>query len=187
MKTVKLYIEPTVVIVSMRVDESVEAYFDPHASNRGLVNNAGEHSRHKIASPYNIIGDEIGLGYTLELRPSPEFNYEAGKDKLTKLPIFSDYEPEISFTTPGDNEIHDEPGNGYNVGSTGWKGRLMRLSICVDMESRLTIGCAGALLTYIARRKAVEYLPSDTCAAEYFRVSKIEMFSLKGVMYVSSY
>ena len=52
------------------------------------------------------------------------------------------------------------------------------------MESRLTIGCAGALLTYIGRRKAVEYLPSDADASSLFRIATVEMFNLQGTMYV---
>lgn len=53
------------------------------------------------------------------------------------------------------------------------------------MESRLMVGCAGALITYVGRRKAVEYLPTDPAAAGSFRILAVEMFSLQGMMYVS--
>lgn len=72
--------------------------------------------------------------------------------------------------------------DGNEVGCTSRQGRLLRLSAWIDMESRLTVGCAGALLTYIGRRKAVEDLPNDAAAVGSFRLSKIEMFSLKGQM-----
>ena len=42
---VKLQIQPTVVILSMRVDEIAEAYFDPHGRNRGSVDGDSEKSR----------------------------------------------------------------------------------------------------------------------------------------------
>lgn len=35
---VKLHIQPTVVILSMRVDETVERYFDPDGRSRGSAN-----------------------------------------------------------------------------------------------------------------------------------------------------
>ena len=118
----------------------------------------------------------------LEFRPSPEFNYDAGKNKLINLQPFADGSPEVSFITPGDTDSYDDYGDGTYAGYTGRHGQLLRLSASIDMESRLTIGCAGALLTYVARRKAVEYLPDDVNANSSFRISTIEMFSLKGMM-----
>ena len=38
----KLRIQPTVVILSMRVDETVEQYFDPDGRSRGSANGDGE-------------------------------------------------------------------------------------------------------------------------------------------------
>lgn len=46
---VKLHIQPTVVILSMRVDEAVEQYFDPDGRSRGSVNGDGKvHGHHEI-------------------------------------------------------------------------------------------------------------------------------------------
>ena len=118
----------------------------------------------------------------LEFRPSPEFNYDAGKNKLTNLRPFADGSPELSFITPGDNDPYDDYEGDSGLGYTGRQGQLLRLSASIDMESRLTIGCAGALLTYEARRKVVEDLPDDTNASNSFPISTIEMFSLKGMM-----
>ena len=41
-KIVKLHIQPTAVILSMRVDESVERYFDPDRTNRGSIDADGK-------------------------------------------------------------------------------------------------------------------------------------------------
>ena len=37
-KTVKLHIEPTVILISVRIDESVDAHLDPGGRDRGSVN-----------------------------------------------------------------------------------------------------------------------------------------------------
>ena len=39
---VKLQIQPTVVILSMRVDETVEKHFGPDRRSRGLINGDGK-------------------------------------------------------------------------------------------------------------------------------------------------
>ena len=41
-ETVKLHVQPTVVILSMRVDETIEQYFDPYGNSRGSVNGDGK-------------------------------------------------------------------------------------------------------------------------------------------------
>ena len=118
----------------------------------------------------------------LEFRPSPEFDYDAGKSKLMSLHLFADGSSEVSFTTPSDNDPYNDYGDGIYAGYTGRQGQLLRLSASIDMESRLTIGCAGALLTYVARRKAVERAPNDINTNSSFRVTKLQMFTLKETM-----
>lgn len=48
------------------------------------------------------------------------------------------------------------------------------------------MGCAGAILSYLARRKAVDFLPSDRAAPVAFRVKTVEMFVLSDLMFVNS-
>jgi len=48
------------------------------------------------------------------------------------------------------------------------------------------VGCAGAILNYLARRKTVDYLPNDRAALVAFRVRTIEMFTLSDLMFVNS-
>ncbi|KAL2059622.1 hypothetical protein ABVK25_000915 [Lepraria finkii] len=169
--TLKLHIRPSVVILSLRADECVEKCFDPEGRSRGSVNEDD---------------DQFRLPFILEYRPSTEFNYEAGKDKLVNLHLFSDGGPEVSFVTPGVNDSFNDYGDGNEVGCTDRQGKILRLSAWIDMESRLTVGCAGALLTYIRRRKAVEYLPSGEMVIDLFGISTIEMFSLKDMMFVNA-
>ncbi len=118
----------------------------------------------------------------LEFRPSPEFSFDAGKTKLMNLNLFANSSCEVSFITPGDDDAYDGHGNGTEAGYTDRQGQLLRLSASIDMGSRMTIGCAGALLTYVARRKAVEYVPDDVYAKNSFRISALEVFSLQDTM-----
>lgn len=129
-------------------------------------------------------GDQFALPYIIEFRPSPEFSYESGKNKLTNLGLSSEGGREVSFVTPGYDDAYETYGEGNEAGFTGRQGKFLRLSAWIDMESRLTVGCAGALLAYVGRRKAVEYLPNDT-AASTFGISSLEMFSLQGMMYAT--
>lgn len=48
------------------------------------------------------------------------------------------------------------------------------------------VGCAGAVLSDVQRRKAAGYLPNDPCAKFAFRVRSIEMFALSNSMFVNA-
>ena len=72
---------------------------------------------------------------------------------------------------------------GYN----GRKGKLLHLSSMVDLESRLSVGCAGAVLTHLQRRKAVNHLiTSADDAPSMFKISTISVFNLDRTMYVGT-
>ena len=127
---------------------------------------------------------EFRTPYILELRPSAEFNYDAGKNKLAALTLLSDDGHHNTLITPDNNSSnhHDEYENQYDPGHSGRYGKLMRLSGRVDLESRLAIGCCGAVLTYLSRRKAIQFLPGDRAAVLAYRVLKIEMLNLHDTM-----
>ncbi|KAL8781285.1 MAG: hypothetical protein Q9194_000480 [Teloschistes cf. exilis] len=127
---------------------------------------------------------EFAAPYLLEVRPSPEFAYEAGKAKLCNLRLSSDDAPFVAFVTSGDAESYQEYEDGHEPGHNGHHGKLLELAGHIDLESRLTVGCAGAVLTYLQRKKAVVYLPGDAEANLAFRLSAVETFNLTGVMSV---
>lgn len=79
-------------------------------------------------------------------------------------------------------ENHGDSANGDEPGYTRHQGKLLMLNTKIDIESRLTIGCAGALIAYLQRRKAVGYLPGDLEANLAFRISVIAAFSLSGIV-----
>lgn len=117
------------------------------------------------------------------MRPSAEFDYESGKNKLANIRLPSDVRHLGTIITPGNN-AYDGYGDQHEAGSSGCYGKLLRLSGRINLESRLTVGCCGAVLQYLSRRKAVEFLPGDAAAEMLFRVSNVEMFNLKDRMWV---
>ena len=101
----------------------------------------------------------------------------------------------LRFFIPDDIMITDPAGNAYNDGR---QENLLWLSGLLDMRCRLTvsprhilppklmhrikISCAGAVISYLQRRRAAEYVPGDIAAHTFFQINSIEMFSLSGAM-----
>lgn len=48
------------------------------------------------------------------------------------------------------------------------------------------MGCAGAILSYLSKRKAIDYLHDDQAALGAFRIRTVEMFTLSDVMFVNA-
>ena len=112
-----------------------------------------------------------------------EFNYEAGKRKLVDIRTLRQERPLADFVVPGEDTSHEQYGDSYEVGFTRHQGKLLRLSGWIDLESQTSVGCAGAVLTYLQRRRTVQYLPGDEEASRSFRISVIELFTLDGIMW----
>ncbi|KAL1634726.1 hypothetical protein SLS56_002128 [Neofusicoccum ribis] len=162
----KLYINPTVVLVSTKVDDAVLDRLDPERKSVGSID--GSH-------------DQFALPYLLEVRPQAEFYYEPGRNKLGNLKIGTETGPNVTFTVPGDVQTGGYGGNE----DVGRQENFLRLCGWVDLESRITVGCAGAVLAYVQRRRAVSFLPGDEAANDMFRISTIEMFTLRGNMFIN--
>lgn len=122
------------------------------------------------------------MPYKLEIRPSQEFNYETGKNKIISNPLLSATGSHILFITPGSDEDDGNDAHWNGADFTSNQGKLLRLSSKFDIESRLTIGCAGAVISYLQRTKAVETLPGEVDTSSAFRISAMEVFSLSGIM-----
>jgi DNA mismatch repair protein MSH5 len=171
---VKLFIDPTVVLVSTRCNEELINRLDPDMANgRGSV--VGERN-----------GDTTRLPYLLECRPNAEFGYDTSRKKLVNLRIGQRHGPRVTFVVPGD--ILPQTGSRVvdDYEQPDRQGQLLRLSGWINLESRLTVGCAGAVLSYIQRRRATSYLPGDGDASGMFRVGTIEMFSLSESMFINT-
>lgn len=170
----KLFIDPTVVLISTKCNEKLINQLDP-----GMAS-----GRDSVADERN--GDTTRLPYLLECRPSAEFRYDASRKRLVNLRIGQHDGPRVTFVVPGD--ILPQPASRavdeYDLPDR--QGQLLRLSGWINLESRLTVGCAGAVLSYLQRRRATAYLPGDGEASGLFRVDTIEMFSLAESMFINT-
>jgi len=82
---VRTFIEPTVILVSTKIDDKVIERFDPEA-------------RSDCASSDN---DQFRLPFLLEVRPPNEFSYDAAKSKLVSLRLGDESGTRVSFNIPG--------------------------------------------------------------------------------------
>ena len=125
------------------------------------------------------------MPYQLDLRPGGEFDYTAAKNKLVGLRIGQHGGPRVTFAVPGDVRAADGELD-YDDGSAASHGQLLKLAGWIDLESQVTVGCAGAILSYIKRRRTASFLPDDAMALTMFRTAAIEMFTLNGLMFVNT-
>ncbi|RDL41993.1 p-loop containing nucleoside triphosphate hydrolase [Venustampulla echinocandica] len=168
--TLKLHAQPATIVISTRSEEKLEEHLSKEA--RG-IDRDGEDN--------DVLGS-----YVLDTRPSSEFGYEQAKDKLVNIQLCADEAPEIIFKTCGDRLAQDAVYGQAGHSSAGREGRLLRLAGWIDLGSTLTVGCAGAILSHISRRRNIEYLPNDTSALVAFRIRVIEMFTLSDQMFINA-
>ena len=117
----RIFIDPTIILVSTKIDDTVIDRFDPEA--RSSRSTSGE-------------TDQFRLPFLLEVRPPNEFAYSAAKSKLVSLRLGRESGPRISFNVPGEliaNDRFDDDN------ATGQQGKLLRLAGWVDMESHTTV------------------------------------------------
>lgn len=168
----KLFVDPTVVLVSMRCDEAVMERLDPGQRDGTLSADERNATR---------------LPYLLESRPSADFAYEAARNKLMSLHIGEDDGPRVTFLIPGDVVNHEHSHLTADASLAGGQGQLLRLSGWIDFDSRVTVGCAGSVLAYLQRRRTSAYLPGHQGSSAMFRIATVAMFTLDGYMYVLSF
>lgn len=77
--------------------------------------------------------------------------------------------------------LYDEELQPEEIGLTKRRGKLLQISSWLNLENKVSIGCAGAVIQCLHRRSAVHLHddPDDNLA---FRVAHLEMFTLRGTM-----
>jgi DNA mismatch repair protein MSH5 len=128
------------------------------------------------------VGEEPPLPYQVDIRPSQEFAYEGAKTKLINLGTIIARNDGTTYLVPGDASTYEDEQDHENFGCTNRQGKLLRLSSWIDFENRIGVGCMGAILTHLQRRRAAHYLPDDPDAQWVSRVRSLEMFSLRNTM-----
>lgn len=102
--------------------------------------------------------------------------------KLAELDIFQQEADLAQFLVPGDGLTQQaEEVIAENAGFSFEKGKLLRLGGILDIDNTVSLGCAGAVLTYVQRRVMTTYnsLESSGTACA---VRSVETFFLKGTM-----
>lgn len=121
--------------------------------------------------------DEFATTYHISVRPTAEFSYESARDKLAAINIGEDSGPSLTLQTPGD--IHDISGEQQR------RGNLLRLAGWINVDSKVTVGCAGAVLTYLQRKastNSVHVSFRGNAGNGGIHVASIEMWSMSDIM-----
>ncbi|KAH8808297.1 muts domain V-domain-containing protein [Xylogone sp. PMI_703] len=170
LERIKLHAQPTVVLVSTKSDEVLEEVLrkDARGIDRGHDTN------------------EIFGSYVIDSRPSSEFHYEAAKSKLLNLEFSRANGPTFIFTVPGEDLTTDIVHDTAHREKSGPVGRQMKLGGWIDFEWRLTIGCAGAIISYLTRRRSIGILPNDEDNQLPFSIRTVEPFTLSDLMFINT-
>ncbi|TKX25294.1 MutS domain V-containing protein 1 [Elsinoe australis] len=168
-QALKAFSSPTVIVIPFNLDDAILDLVDIQRND----DNDDDEQSSAASLPYNI-----------EFRVAGDFKYETALDKLMNLRIGRPGDTRMSFMVPGDVAGTDDPED-FGEDSAGRVGQLLSISSSIDMESHLSVGCIGAILNYIGRRRNAAFIPGDAAAHNFFRVSGVEMFSLGGFMFIN--
>ena len=141
----KIYIQPTIIMLSTRVDDEVDAMLQPEDYSAGEVHGRSEWDvsdlalRRKLLIPFAFQVPSVHLPYVLERRPSSEFNYEVALDKLIQLRVHSDDGPDTVMVMASEHDAGDDVPREDGVRVGGRQAKLLRLAGVVDLDSRVTV------------------------------------------------
>ncbi|CEO58793.1 hypothetical protein PMG11_03495 [Penicillium brasilianum] len=160
-----LQIKPTVILTSSRVELP---------SARGREQSLAHDNDSLSYLPYQV-----------DVRPNQEFSFPNAQNSLVALDLSSSHEERIRFFVPSSGLNGPEEVNPENMGFSLHEGRLLHVSSSVDMDNPVSIGCAGAVLTHLQRRRATATRigPLDDCV---FSIRSVEMLGLQDYMWISS-
>ncbi|KAL4924405.1 MutS family protein MSH5 [Aspergillus undulatus] len=161
--TLILQIKPTILLISTRVDHF----------NRDEQQSEQENG----ARPY--------LPYQLDIRPSQEFNHSNAKNKLAALEVSSKHEERFRFLVPHNGLVDTDQLDTENLDFTLEEGRHLHMGSSLDLENKVTLGCAGAILTYLQRRRSSDLVSGGPDTGLY-QVTSFEMSTLGGTMFVNT-
>ncbi|KAI2616425.1 muts domain V-domain-containing protein [Hypomontagnella submonticulosa] len=165
-ETLLLHVNPTTILISARAPETLANYLSRRA--QGVNGNQ----------------DDMQSAYILRNLNSTDFRYDSGKGKLLGLNLETAGHQSVLFTSVVDDAV--DGADGFDGQENSRQARSMRLGTSINLDSRLTIGCAGAVLGDLQRRKTIHYLPNDPDALVAFRIRSVEMFALFDSMFVNA-
>ena len=124
----RVYIDPTVILVSTRIDDRVIDCLDPDFKSGGSV--SGDN-------------DQFRLPFLLQVRPPSEFSHDSGMKKLAGLRFGDQNGTHIEFNIPGELATVGYPDRDHPVSQ---QAQLLRLAGWIDLESRSTVLVRRAIL-----------------------------------------
>ncbi|KAF4976941.1 hypothetical protein FZEAL_6476 [Fusarium zealandicum] len=160
-----LHAEPTTLLVSARASgqfqEHLEKTTTPKDASRGIIFR--------------------GL-------QSSEFSPESAQDRLVNLQSTSLSPTGIIFSAGTDGDPL-EGASGSVQGLSNPESLAFRSLRCggsINLNSHVSVGCAGAVLGDLQRRRSAGFLPDGQVAGVLFRVLDVRIFSLSAYMFVSA-
>ncbi|KAK6355696.1 MutS protein msh5 [Orbilia javanica] len=160
LESLRLQIQPTLILFPSRADDLFAS------STNG-----------------NTLDNQPGVD--LNIRPAPEFSVEQGRNKLAGLDLGVN-EDCPTFITPNDAndmDADDEYGLGPMLDRVpGKKQSMLRLESYIDTEgSYVSVGCAGAVLINVRRRRAIQNPHAEDVPYQY-GVSKLKLWTMENIM-----
>ncbi|KAK4915327.1 hypothetical protein LTR66_017096, partial [Elasticomyces elasticus] len=131
--------------------------------------------------------DALPVPYKIELRPKSDFNYETAVQKIASLTSL-ETGPDVRFLVPaeGDSQAPTLQATLDEAGFSAGRGHALFTSSCLDLENRVSVGCAGAVITYLQRRRTSGYLQGDPAGDAAYPILKLDIFSLKDTMLINA-
>ncbi|KAI1047650.1 hypothetical protein LB505_013086 [Fusarium chuoi] len=157
-----VHIQPTSLLVSARATSSFRDQLERIAASKGA-----------------------SRGVIFRGLQSSEFSIETAHERLVSLDSQALSATGIVFSTGIEEDGSEESIPGFSQPESQ-AFRQLRYGGCINMSSQVSVGCAGALLGDILRRRSAGFLPDGQVAGVLFRVADIRMFSLNTYMYVST-
>ncbi|TQN71649.1 MutS protein-like protein 5, partial [Colletotrichum shisoi] len=157
-ETIIVHCQPTTVLLPLRIPDAVLQFLEQH-------NSAVDR------------GSEVEQ-YTIRLLGSNEFSHAASLDKLTGLSMIC---TEHALVTNTDNQFAHDSMEGTQAECHNVK--IMRLGTFIDLDSVMSIRCAGAVLSEITRLGEIEQPPGFP---ENTLITSIRMFTLTDFMFVNT-
>ncbi|ORY66344.1 muts domain V-domain-containing protein [Pseudomassariella vexata] len=171
-ETLLLHARPTTVLTPSRTSETLADLLAKCAHDVDRDDESDD-QRSGVPGPY-----------ALRILKSADFRYESAKEKLLGLEIQTQGERSMLYASVTDEGV--DAGDEYGEQQGSAQGSLMRLGTSVNLDSHAAIGCAGAILGELQRRRTVQYLPNDPDALVAFRIRSVEMFTLFDSMFINA-
>lgn len=160
--TLLLHVQPTSIIMPNRAPGNLVEFLERDA--------------HRLDDNGDSRSDQGS--YILRHLVSAQFDYHAGKEALARL----DLEP----SRPDPIQVFSLAEEPAECISSSSHNRLMRLAESINLESCLSVGCAGAVLNDLERRRTAERPMSGEETSAVLRVRSVRMNTSTDTMIVSA-